>query len=215
MKFSSIFSVFLAGLAVASPLGQPPSSEDLAIREADIEIESSLVTRAGTDKISAEYNKVHAAKTTIANGKYYAFTIKWPLGDGTSIDKETPAEIQELQKKLGFKHIGVLLGKVKDVEAGKGKNKHQEKDFTGQLFHLIKKSDGSAELDSPRNYKLSGTTAGLFKNGQLTFVKEISAKTFSDAKKNAEAYFDVAEHKKYSVDNNNCDSFVKAFETKL
>ncbi|KAI1096387.1 hypothetical protein F5B19DRAFT_144721 [Rostrohypoxylon terebratum] len=213
MKFSSIFSVFLAGLAVASPLGQPSSSEDLAIREADIEIESSLVARTA-DKITPEYTKVHKAKTTIANGRYYAFTIKWPLGDGTTIDKETPAEIQELQKKLGFKHIGVILGKVKDVEAGKGKNKHLEKDFTGQLYHLIKNADGSAQLDSPKNYKLTGQTEGFFRNGQLTFLKEISSKTYDDAKKNAAAYFDAA-HRVYSVDNNNCDSFVRAFETKL
>ncbi|KAI0887346.1 uncharacterized protein GGS22DRAFT_108056 [Annulohypoxylon maeteangense] len=214
MKFSSIFSVFLAGLAVASPLGKPQSSEDLAVREAEIEIESNLITRAD-DKISAEYNKVHAAKSSIANGKYYAFTVKWPLGDGTNIDSETPAEIQELQKKLGFKHVGVIIGKVKDVETGKGKNKHHEKDFSGQLFHLIKKADGSAQLDSPRNYKLSGQTAGLFKNGQLSFLKEVSAKTFSDAKKTADKYFAVPGHDKYSVDNNNCDSFAKTFAAEL
>ncbi|KAI1457605.1 hypothetical protein F4805DRAFT_166806 [Annulohypoxylon moriforme] len=214
MKFSSIFSLFLAGLAAASPLGQPQSSEGLAIREADIEIENTLVTRAD-DKISAEYTKVHAANANIANGKYYAFTIRWPLGDGTNIDSETPAEIQELQQELGFKHIGVIIGKVKDVEAGKGKNKHADKDFTGQLYHLIKKSDGSAELDSPRNYKLSGQTAGLFKNGHLTFLKEVSAKTYSDAKKTADKYFATPDHQKYSVKDNNCDSFVKTFTAEI
>ncbi|KAI1212923.1 uncharacterized protein F4807DRAFT_457009 [Annulohypoxylon truncatum] len=214
MKFSSIFSLFLAGLAAASPLGQPQSSEDIAVREADIEFDNALVARAD-DKITPEYTKVHAAKSTIANGKYYAFTIKWPLSDSTAIDSETPAELQELQQKLGFKHIGVILGKVKDVETGKGKNKHAEKDFTGQLFHLIKKTDGSAELDSPKNYKLSGQTAGLFKNGQLTFLKEISAKTYTDAKKTAENYFATPDHQKYSVDDNNCDSFVKVFSAEL
>ncbi|KAI2466036.1 hypothetical protein F4781DRAFT_371303 [Annulohypoxylon bovei var. microspora] len=212
MKFSSVFSLFLAGLAAASPLGQPQSSEELSTRET--EIENSLVARVA-DSVSAEYTKVHAAKSTIADGKYYAFTVKWPLGDGTSIDSETPAEIQALQKELGFKHIGVILGKVKDVESGKGKNKHRVKDFTGQLYHLIKKASGAAELEGPKNYKLSGQTAGLFKNGQISFLKEISAKTYSDAKKTAEAYFSEAAHKTYSVADNNCESFVKVFSAEL
>jgi hypothetical protein len=103
----------------------------------------------------------------------------------------------------------VIVGKVKDVSAGKGKNQHQEKDFDGQLYHLIKNKDGSAELEV-KNFKLSGQTAGLFKNGQISYLKDVSSKSAGDAKKTAQSYFDDA-HKKYSVDDNNCDTFAKAF----
>lgn len=104
----------------------------------------------------------------------------------------------------------VIVGKVKDVEVGKGKNKHKEQDFTGQLYHLIKNKDGSAELEV-KNYKLSGQTAKLFKNGQLSFIKEVSSKSAGDAKKPADNYFKDDKHKKYSVKDNNCASFATAF----
>ncbi|KAF7532063.1 hypothetical protein G7054_g8295 [Neopestalotiopsis clavispora] len=184
MKFSSVLSIFLAGLSIASPL---------------------------EDKISDEYKKVQAAHSDLKNGQNYAFSVTWPLGDGTNFDSETPQEIQDLQKELGFKHIGVIVGKVTDETKGKGKNKHQEKSFTGQLFHLIKKKDGSADLDV-KNYKVS---ENLFKNGQLKYLKDVSSKSASDAKKNAKKYFEDDDHKKYSVADNNCNSFAEAFEKNL
>lgn len=73
MKFSSVLSILLAGLAVASPLVQPQGSSDLSSR--DVEIEHHLVTRVD-DTVSDEYKKVHSAKSDIQDGKFYAFNVK-------------------------------------------------------------------------------------------------------------------------------------------
>jgi hypothetical protein len=76
MRFSSLFSVFLAVLAVASPLAQPQTSDELSSR--DTEVESFLVARAD-DKISAEYTKIAAAHKDVKNGNSYAFAVKCKL----------------------------------------------------------------------------------------------------------------------------------------
>lgn len=72
MKFSSVLSIFLAGLSIASPLGQPQESHELGIREDETE---NYLARRAEDKISDEYKKVQAAHSSLKNGQNYAFSV--------------------------------------------------------------------------------------------------------------------------------------------
>lgn len=76
---------------------------------------------------------------------------------------------------------------------------------------MIKNKDGSANLEV-KNYKANDK---LFKNGQLKYLKDVSASSAKDANKNAKKYFEDDDHKKYSVADNNCNSFAVAFEKDL
>lgn len=76
MKFSTVFSLLLAGFAAASPLGRPQSSEALASREVNIEdIDNYLVTRK-PDELTTEFQKTSAVHSDLQDGKYYAFEMK-------------------------------------------------------------------------------------------------------------------------------------------
>jgi hypothetical protein len=72
MKFSFVLSIFLAGISIASPLGQPQEGHELGIREDEIK---NYLARRAEDKISAEYKNVSAAHSDLKNGQNYAFSV--------------------------------------------------------------------------------------------------------------------------------------------
>ncbi|KAI8623446.1 hypothetical protein F5Y19DRAFT_458429 [Xylariaceae sp. FL1651] len=189
MRVSYLFSVLLASLAVASPVASPNVSDDV-----------SLTARATED--TPEYAAAIKAHSGLSKDKYYYFTLEWPLGvavgDG---DKETDAELKELQQKLGFEHIGVVVGQVTETETGKGKNKKTKRDFIATLYHMTKKNanPGDTEFKSP-NYRANSKQ-------NLKWGGETSKKKAGAAKKAGKDYVD--DHKIYKVDGNNCNDFAQ------
>ncbi|KAI1174945.1 hypothetical protein F4777DRAFT_552501 [Nemania sp. FL0916] len=190
MQFSYLLSAFLATLAIASPVANPNQDYDVG-----------LTTRTTED--TAEYKAAVAAHGGLTKDKYYYFTLEWPLGqpvgDG---DKESNDELKELQQKLGFEHIGVVVGKVTETDSGKGKNKKTKRDFKATLYHMTKKNvnPGDTEFKSP-NYKAN--------SGQnLKWGGESSSKKADAGKKAGKDYVD--DNKIYKVDGNNCNDFANA-----
>ncbi|EED14658.1 hypothetical protein TSTA_041360 [Talaromyces stipitatus ATCC 10500] len=163
MRFSYILSGFLAALAIASPIARP--------EEVDV---TELVTRE-TYQDTAEFTAANSVHPGLQNGQYYWFTLEWPLGapvgDG---DKESQTELQQLQQKLGFEHIGVVVGKVTETTTGKGKNQKTKRDFNAVLYHMTKKNvnPGDVELKTA-NWKADPRKN--LKGGQVTSSKKVDA----------------------------------------
>jgi hypothetical protein len=187
MRVSYLFSVFLASLAIASPVASPNVAGDV-----------SLTARATED--TAEYTAAIKAHSGLSKDKYYYFTLEWPLGiavgDG---DKETNAELKELQQKLGFEHIGVVVGQITETETGKGNNKKTKRDFKATLYHMTKNAKSDTEFKSP-NYRADSKQ-------NLKWGGETSKKKADAAKKAGKNYVD--DNKTYKVDGNNCNDFAQ------
>ncbi len=201
MKFSSLLSAFLATLVVSSPITGP---RDVSSSDVPSDIHA-LSARAIED--TAEYTRAISARPGLVKDKYYWFKLEWPLTAPIEGDKQSSKELQELQKKLGFAHIGVVVGQITETTTGKGKNEKTKRDFKATLLHMTKKNvtPGDTELKSP-NWKQDPKQ-------NLKWGGETTAKKVDAAKKEAKTY--VADNKVYKVDGNNCNDFANAVIAKL
>ena len=62
------------------------------------------------------------------------------------------AEIKELRDALGFDHIGVVVGEIKETTKGKGKNAVLKRDFVAELYHMIEVKGSDKTGIIQRNY---------------------------------------------------------------
>lgn len=154
MKFSTIFSVFLATLSVgvgASPIALPNTNDvqeiPAAISNSNniAEFDSDLEKRAPP----AESQRLQQLQKGLGGkklqaGKEYAIQVTWTDGEpGSSTGISTPAkkEMQKTQKEYGFDHTAILVGKVQKVQKGKT----YEQDFDGKWYHLTSVTKGSGK----------------------------------------------------------------------
>jgi len=209
MKFSYILSAFLATLVVASPRDDGRAQVASRAQEGTQRNVYELPRRA-TNVDTDEYKAAIKAHTPLVNGKFYWFYLQWPrgaIGDG---DGESAAEIKELRDALGFDHVGVVVGEIRETTKGKGKNASLKRDFVAELYHMVelKGTDDAGVIQ--RNYEWKGD-----KDKVLVWGGETTSSKAAAAKKFAKAWTDDEAHKKYSVKTNNCDTFAKAVRGKL
>ncbi len=159
-------------------------------------------TAAGTTTDTAEFTAANRAKTGgVQADKFFWYTLEWPLQVPIP-DQESQTELQQLQQRLGFAHIGVVMGQVTETTTGKGKNKKTKRDFKATLVHMTKQNPtpGDTELKSLNWINNPAQT--------LKFGGETSAKKIDAAKKVAKTY--VSDHGIYSVVDNSCNDFAQA-----
>jgi len=96
-----------------------------------------------------------------------------------------------------------MVGHVTQREVGPPKNKKTERDFIGQLYHMIKKDKATDNMIE--NWKASDSP-------RLEYKKE-TKKSHAQIKKLGEDY--VKAHPKYDYTNNNCLSYVEALEREI
>ncbi|KAM5471306.1 hypothetical protein MauCBS54593_003646 [Microsporum audouinii] len=204
MKFSTIFSVLLAAASIGT------NATPIAKNEVDYSLISSYEADSVSKHFSTELVKrdtedsdtytalARAYGGELEDDKYYVLTAKWPLRD--EIDNETPAELQELQRELGFYHIGFIVGKVTIKESGRKKHKTTKRDFDGQVYDTIKKEN--------KDIKFRKTNWDTSKRRDIEFVKTTTKKKAEAINKKAKDY--EKDHPVYSVDDNNCNTFVQA-----
>lgn len=192
MKFSSIFSVFLAALTVG--VGASPIPSDSSIQEtlnnsttAPVKLyeESSLGKRNNppveeTDTFK-QFVKVHK---DMKKDQYYAFTVKWTFG--TAPGDQTPKEeMKQIQEKYGFDHIALAIGKVteKTTTTGGKKNKTKKtvRDFDAHMYHLKTYEGLKTEFETPK-WVYSPKQDGNDKV-KIEFVKTTTDKKITSAKK--------------------------------
>ncbi|KAB8302401.1 hypothetical protein EYC80_005822 [Monilinia laxa] len=211
MRFLSFFSLLLASVAIASPISFPKS------QAAD---STDLITRtpvASTYVDSAAYSLAIAAHNSLTKNTYYYFTLEWPSGVLIrDDDKETPDELKQLVQRLGFDHIGLVVGYITEREGKKVKGKPLEiaRDFKAVVYHMVKIDSETKETKAihhtydPTPGK--GKDAGLILKwgGQTTKKKDSTVKT-------AGTDYVANGHSTYSVDSNNCNDFVTAIKKKV
>lgn len=210
MKFSYILSAFLATLVVASPRDDHRAQVANLAQEVTQRNVYKLSQRDVPNDDTDEYKAASKAHTPLVNGKFYWFWLQWPrdpVGDG---DGESAAEIKALRDALGFNHVGVVVGEIRETPKGKGKNASLKRDFVAELHHMIeiKGSDKTGIIQ--RNYEWKkDSDKVLVWGGETTSSKAAAAKKF------AKAWTDVEAQKTYNVKTNNCDTFAKAVKGKL
>ncbi|KAK7189995.1 hypothetical protein PSPO01_03716 [Paraphaeosphaeria sporulosa] len=137
------------------------------------------------------------------DGEFYKFTSKSPFTEPGP--NETNDELKQLQRTLGFNHIAVVVGEVKITEKiiGKGAKakKKVHKDFVASIIDLWKMDNGDSKYNEKRFEPKK-----VFKlwDGQKTTRAKAGK-----AKSKGKEYFDEADHKKYSVATNNCNTFAQ------
>lgn len=205
MRFSSFFSLLLASTVFASPI---------ANLEVEARDETSLITRAPATtppyQDSWAYTAAIQAHGGLTKDNYYYFTLEWdlptPVGEG---DVETQDELQQLQQKLGFEHIGLVVGTITetDVKGPKNTVKAIKRDFVASVYHMIKTA-GTTSV-TPRNYGDYYKSETLKWGGQTTKAKAAKAKTA------ATGYTKEGKQGTYDVNTNNCNTFVTAVKKGL
>ncbi|CAG8977194.1 hypothetical protein HYALB_00006731 [Hymenoscyphus albidus] len=197
MRFSYLLSAFLATLTIASPIANPEAA--------------SLSTRATEDK--ATYTLATKTHSGLKKDDWVWFTMEWPrgsiIGDG---DTESKEELSQLRDKLGFDHIGIVVGQVTEVTTGKGKNLKTTRDFKASLYHMIEHEDPTTKVP---NTELKAPNWIADPSKILKFGGMTSSKKATAAKNAAKSYFDDDAHKKYAVNGNNCNDFVNAVKKAL
>ena len=187
MQFSYLLSALLATLAVASPIANPVPQTEVGDVEDFTDVVSrgigeydgftTIVARTTTQETPA-YEKAKSAHSDLKKDQYYWFELTWDLGEPADGSAETPTELQKLQAKLGFEHIALVVGQIKETETGPKKNRILKKDFIAMQYDLIKKSDGSAEH---RNKNWTPAAAGkTMKWGGQTTAKKAEQKTLNN-----------------------------------
>lgn len=197
MRFSYLITAFLASLTIASPIASPEAVENtnLAIRAADVnKPEWTLATTAHPD---------------LKKDDWVWFTLEWHRGSIGDGDTESDKEISDLRDKLGFDHIGIVVGQIKETTSGKGKNLKTTRSFDAVLYHMIEIKEKS-ELKNPNFKAPDPSEAKTLVFGGLTTSNKATA-----AKKAAKDYFDGTVHDKYAVNGNNCNDFVNAVKAKV
>lgn len=215
MKFSYILSVLLATLAIASPIPNPESTD-----VAELDVRASDAGKGGkggkghgghgghgsnpAPKVeeTAEYKAAKAAMPfydSFEKDHFYYFTVEWKRS--RPADSETTKEIEEVRDELGFNHIGLVVGQVKETTTGKGKNLKTKKDFIATMYDMQKKNANPSTTEPIiRNWKTSSLK--LEHQGKTTAAKA------KDVTKHAKAYTKTTDF--YKARGNNCNDFVQA-----
>ncbi|MCJ1382880.1 hypothetical protein MMC17_005993 [Xylographa soralifera] len=143
MKFLKTFSAVLCVLSLGA----------CAVPTAGLS--SALEIRTTTQ--TQEYEKAHAAKPDIEDGKRYAFALK----SGKDATQENP-KMKQLTDELGFGHIYLVVGEVSKKPSGlRNHPTNIELGFTAVMYHM----DGIDRVRADhKNWKADG--------GKLEFVKE-------------------------------------------
>ncbi|KAK0719315.1 hypothetical protein B0H67DRAFT_551701 [Lasiosphaeris hirsuta] len=193
MRFTSLLSAFLATLVVSNPI---PNPEAASLR---------LLTRADpVYKDSPEYTVAIKAKPGLKKDTYHYFTLEWPLGTVPAANKETRAELEKIRAKLGYDHIGVVVGQITEKSTTtKGKNPVTtiERNFNAVLWDLIK-DDKAKVKERFKNWLNKGEDAQKLVYGGVT-----SATKIGKVKKGAKDYTDANPDYKDTV---NCGTFKDA-----
>lgn len=137
MQFSYLLSAFLETLTVASPVANPETKAVVAARDDLYEGAGALLeSRAKGDTKPYEFlSQVHS---DLKDKEWYAFTQKFPLGkDFPHHDKERN-DVQKLQAKLGYAHIELVTGQVREKKS----NKVVKRDFVSLTYHHLYKTRG-------------------------------------------------------------------------
>ncbi|CAG8952162.1 hypothetical protein HYFRA_00000901 [Hymenoscyphus fraxineus] len=197
MRFSYLLSAFLATLTIASPIANPEAA--------------SLSTRATVD--TAEYTSAIKAHSGLKKDDWVWFTMEWPrgsvIGDG---DTESKEELSQLRDKLGFDHIGLVVGHVTEVTTGRRENLKTKRNFEAHLYHMTEEEDRKTkELKTTfKSPFWKADPSKILKFGGMTTSKKDTA-----ANKAGKNYVNDDAHKKYAVDGNNCNDFVNAVKKAL
>ncbi|QKX57759.1 uncharacterized protein TRUGW13939_04879 [Talaromyces rugulosus] len=223
MRLSYLFTAFLAGLSIASPIPNPGPAG-----AAELEVRGHRggghgghggsggkggkggnggnggSQPAGPKIVETEaYKAAHAKHSGLKENDWYYFTVKTPLGQSIPGDAETKTELQQLQHRLGFEHIAVVVGEVVYTESGKGKKHHTiKKDFKATQFDMVKSPENKTIVRSPNWSPQPQKT--LAYGGTTTKSKA------ERAKKNIPKDW-KEEHPEYNVDTNSCNDFVQNY----
>ncbi|KAI1461507.1 hypothetical protein F4805DRAFT_414395 [Annulohypoxylon moriforme] len=196
MRVTYFLSTFLATLAIASPI-----SSNVNVAEG-----ADLVTR-DTTVLTQEYQELQKVHPNPEDNQWYWVYQKDRLGakiqDG---DAETLTELEQLQKSLGFEHVGVIVGQIKVTEkttkaAGKTTTKH----FDAFYYHMTKNKQNVAVAHAPVwKANMVDFTKSFLQDGGKT-----NKRGSEKAKTNSKTFFDDPKHKTYSVADNNCNTFAQ------
>ncbi|CAJ2508604.1 Uu.00g136300.m01.CDS01 [Anthostomella pinea] len=187
MQLAYVVTAFLACLAAANPVvkHEPFATRDLpALKRGD-----------GDIKGTKAYQAVAQWHNSLDVGKWYVFKQTLTEKDYTATQKaaneQLPEEVKNLQKKLGFAHVWLVLGKVTERDGWRH--------FEAKAWDLtLSRYRGPSDWNGPEN-------AGLAFLGKTD--KANDADKFAGEYKKA--------HPKFDVKDNNCATYVDAMEKKL
>ncbi|KAF3062277.1 hypothetical protein GL218_03644 [Daldinia childiae] len=203
MKFTYLFSAFLATLAAASPIAtisNPAENTELVTRTDNAVESAQLVARAPTVIESKEYEAIKAKHSNLKKDHYYYFYVTWPRGSLIDGDHETKAEVEQLRDTLGFDHIGIIVGKVTEKEGGTKKKPTLKKNFEARLYHMAKDASGKSIL------KMNTWDKKDSDHKPIRFGGETNKRKHDTVQGNARDW--IHDHPTYNVQTNNCNSFV-------
>ncbi|ODM20322.1 hypothetical protein SI65_03375 [Aspergillus cristatus] len=172
MKFSTVFSIFLAALSVGVGASPIPLDQPSAITRGTRKPATSQ-QKGSTELPTTESNTYKAVAKVGKNlqpNKYYAFYITNTL-KSPPVKEEAP-HINEARKQLGYQHIYYGVGKVTKTTKGGGKNKKEELGFGESMQWDLGFKDGD---DHPITYATQKWDPTSDKRN-LHFVGEISEK---------------------------------------
>ncbi|KAI1441988.1 hypothetical protein F5Y02DRAFT_430285 [Annulohypoxylon stygium] len=215
MRFTYFLSAFMATLAIASPISSGvdvAEGADLIARTGKTGKPTGNPTNKPDKEVKTpEFAALERVHPNPQNGQYYWVYQKDRLGakilDG---DTESLDDLQKLQKKLGFEHVGVIVGQVVFTEKTTKKDgKTTTKSFNANYYHMTmnKQEKNAAVVHSPIwNANLVDFSKSFLENGGQT-----NKRGSDKAKTNAKNYVkDDPKHVTYSVDDNNCNTFAQA-----
>ncbi|KAK7963601.1 hypothetical protein PG996_008704 [Apiospora saccharicola] len=208
MQFSYLLSAFLATLAVATPVAHPDPDVAIVTARGDLYEGAGalLETRANIDTKPYElFSKVHSG---LKDKEWYVFTQKFPLGENFPHNENEQNDVQKLQAKLGYSHIELVTGQVKEDK----QKKDTKRDIINLTYHHLYKQQ-----------KVDNAPIGV-ESKTWKYDAKYDAKNFAFVKQTTKAKIDglkdfndkyKKDHKTYNVDNNNCLSYVNAAKSTL
>ncbi|KAK7936058.1 hypothetical protein PG985_001553 [Apiospora marii] len=208
MQFSYLLSAFLATLAVASPVANPEPEAAITARD-DLYEGAGALLEARAKGDTKPYELLSQVHSDLKDKEWYVFEQKFPLGEHFPHDDNERDEVQKLQSKLGYTHIQIVTGQVKEE---KKSGKVVKRNFVSLTYHHLYKATKVSNSDIKTESKAWG------------YRKEYDPKHFNLVKQTTKAKIDTlkdfnekyeADHKTYSVDNNNCLSYVTAAKKTL
>lgn len=192
MKFSAVFSVFLAALSAgvgASPIpleqtdaiAVPDGASSQSLYDSELDKrgkkheDKSKDSDIPTVKTDA-YEAVAKVGKDLQPDKYYAFYITSAL-KSPPVKEEAP-HINEARKQLGYQHIYYAVGKVTKSEKGPKKNRKNELNFTESMQWDLRIKEGDKHEITFSNDKWAPATD----KRSVHFVGEVSEKTVKKLK---------------------------------
>ncbi|KAI9927217.1 hypothetical protein ASPWEDRAFT_177675 [Aspergillus wentii DTO 134E9] len=220
MRFSTLFSVFLATLSVgvgAGPIGAPSDVQECSGDISNNSVDYGDVEKRAPPKESERLRQIQKSlgKKKLEQGKEYAIQVTWTkgkAGSSTPTDLPPQQEMKATQNQYGFDHTAILVGKVQ-------KNTDFELDFEGEFYHLDSKTERHRGQVYFKTFPKTGKWEKSDTTKTLKFLepKELSGDWKSkvehaqtEAAKVGTKYNNVWKGKK-----NDCQTYVKAFQDAL